>query len=774
PGSPAPYPSHWEADIIARDGEMFHIRPVRPSDAGGLQALHLAQSEGSRIFRFFAPRGELSDAELARFTEVDHVSRVALVVTDSSREEELLAFGTYDAVDSGSAEVAFYVADSAHGRGLGSILLDHLAAAAWERGLHRFEADVLPTNARMLAVFRDAGYTLASQFDDGVITVSFDIAPTEESRRVLAAREQHSESLSMAGVLAPARVVGVGGGALLPRGIEAWDGSPLPPLTLALIDDDVPALRRHLASLGAAGAHAAVVLTRVDEAGAWYRELLRTARDADVRLVGPSSLGVVTVGGANLTAEPGLQGGGEISVVAHRRRSFSEIADRFVAAGVPLRSFVAAGNRLDVSGNDAMQWWISDPGTKVAAIALDSIGNPRKFARISRELARRMPVVCHIGSTTGQLAPPSHPVRTSALPRGVLSGMLRQSGVIEAESRADLVDLARLAVSGRPSGVALVATTESGWDAGRQALRTATLPFSNNKSGYDPYSLPKATYCSGEVVIVVDQPLAGEVRHGSAAEVAAGYGGGVIAVVRHPAPVRLEGTSAVVTDDLGRAVRLAKALIAGPTEDSAADAYRADHGAARAVLARAEAAEFGPQEVDALLAAYGLELEAETGPGRGETDGWEDLVIEGTEDPLYGPVIGFHHAGDAEWFGDVAYRIAPLTQQDVEGLVGEPRSSVRLESMDLAPLHGVIARIAQLKDDLPEVARIRGRVRARDGEVRLIAAEVHRAGAGRLDTRGRAMPGGDFQWDAPSALDPSAPDAGGPDPAAPDAPGAAE
>ncbi|HHW82247.1 MAG TPA: GNAT family N-acetyltransferase, partial [Actinomycetales bacterium] len=462
PGRPAPdYPSHWEADIIGRDGEMFHIRPVRPTDAPAIQDLHLAQSESSRIFRFFAPRAELSEKELEQFTSVDHATRVALVVTDSSREEAVLALGTYDAVDATTAEVAFYVADTAHGRGLGSILLDHLAAAAWERGLHRFEADVLPTNHRMLAVFRDAGYTISSQFDDGVITVSFDLAPTEESRRVLAAREQHSEALSMAGVLAPAHVVTVGSGPSLPRGLPAWDGEPLPPLTLALLDDDAPTLRRHLASLGAAGAHAAVILTRVDEAGAWYRELLRTARDSDVRLVGPSSLGVLTSDGTNLTCEPALAGGGVISVVTHRRRSFTELADRFGAAGVALRTFIATGNRLDVSGNDAMQWWITDPGTAVAAVALDSIGNPRKFARVSRHLAQRMPVVCHIGSTTGQLAPPGHAVRTSELPRGVLSGMLRQSGVIEAASRRDLVDLARLAVHGRPTRVSLVATTPS-------------------------------------------------------------------------------------------------------------------------------------------------------------------------------------------------------------------------------------------------------------------------------------------------------------------------
>ena len=108
PTRPA-YPRHWEADIVARDGATMHVRPILPADAPGLQALHLAQSERSRFFRFFGHRGALTEAELERFTHVDHRDRVALVVTDRDGGP-LLAFGCYDAVDARTAEVAFYVA----------------------------------------------------------------------------------------------------------------------------------------------------------------------------------------------------------------------------------------------------------------------------------------------------------------------------------------------------------------------------------------------------------------------------------------------------------------------------------------------------------------------------------------------------------------------------------------------------------------------------------------------------------------------------------------
>ena len=210
PTRPA-YPRHWEADIVARDGATMHVRPILPADAPGLQALHLAQSERSRFFRFFGHRGALTEAELERFTHVDHRDRVALVVTDRDGGP-LLAFGCYDAVDARTAEVAFYVADSQQGRGLGSVLLDHLAAAGRERGFTRLVADVLPTNAKMLAVFREAGYTVDSGFEDGVVEVSVDLATTDKSWRVMTAREQFSESRSMRVLMDPGRILPVGAG----------------------------------------------------------------------------------------------------------------------------------------------------------------------------------------------------------------------------------------------------------------------------------------------------------------------------------------------------------------------------------------------------------------------------------------------------------------------------------------------------------------------------------------------------------------------------------
>src|SRR4029453_6180709 len=118
--------------------------------------MHARLSPETIRFRFFAPHPRLSPAEVERFTRVDHVDRVALVAVLG---DDMLAGGRYDRIPGTDlAEVAFVVDDAHQGRGLGSVLLEHLAAIAAERGVRRFEADVLTDNVRMVRVFVDAGY----------------------------------------------------------------------------------------------------------------------------------------------------------------------------------------------------------------------------------------------------------------------------------------------------------------------------------------------------------------------------------------------------------------------------------------------------------------------------------------------------------------------------------------------------------------------------------------------------------------------------------------
>ncbi|MGH9301583.1 MAG: GNAT family N-acetyltransferase, partial [Acidimicrobiales bacterium] len=204
------YPARWEADVVLTDGGTVHVRPVTPDDAPLIDALHQRLSAETVYLRFFSPLPRLSPALLRRFTEVDYKDRMALVALLGP---SIVAVARYDRVPGGDeAEVAFLVDDAHQGRGLGTIMLEHLVGAAKHGGIRRFVADTLPNNRRMLGVFRDAGFTAERSFADGVVRVSFDIEPTVASVAAMHDRERQSTARSVARLLAPRSIAVIGAG----------------------------------------------------------------------------------------------------------------------------------------------------------------------------------------------------------------------------------------------------------------------------------------------------------------------------------------------------------------------------------------------------------------------------------------------------------------------------------------------------------------------------------------------------------------------------------
>src|SRR5690625_2129194 len=461
----------------------MHIRPIRPDDDVALQAMHQRQSPQSQYFRFFAPMDRLSAGDLHRFTHVDHQDRVALVLT---RGSDILAVGRFDRLedDPTVAEVAFYVSDAEHGRGLGSVLLEHLAAAGRERGVARFTAEVLPANSRMIRVFRDAGYDVSQVLEDGILQVNFQIEETGRSWAVMAEREQHAESRSMRALLAARSVVviGLGGpeqvyaertaaairagtftGALHLVSLEE-DPTALASLDqlaasvdeqdrpeLAVVAGEASAVIDIVPRLAELGVHALVVLSggfaEQDAAGRRRQaELLQRTRAAGMRLLGPASYGLVATGPAGrLDAVPraGIGRGG-LGLFCQSAASGGALLAAAARRGVGVRSFVSAGNRADISGNDTLQAWQDDPEIRAAVVNLESIGNARKFSRIARRLSARTPLVTVVSGQTGQQVPPGHTVRTSREPHRVLAQMLDQAGVIRARGTHEMLDLVQL------------------------------------------------------------------------------------------------------------------------------------------------------------------------------------------------------------------------------------------------------------------------------------------------------------------------------------------
>src|SRR4051794_39124058 len=204
----ASYPRRWEADVVLAAGGPMLVRPIRPDDADRMVRFHERQSPESIYFRFFSPRPRLTPADLARFTTVDYVDRMAFVGIIG---DELVGVARYDRHRARSdAEVAFFIDDEHHGRGMATVLLEYLAVAAREVGISGFTASVLPQNRKMLHVFTQAGFSARSHFEDGVIEVELGIEPTPEVLAAIEFRAATAEARSVSRLLKPTSIAVVG------------------------------------------------------------------------------------------------------------------------------------------------------------------------------------------------------------------------------------------------------------------------------------------------------------------------------------------------------------------------------------------------------------------------------------------------------------------------------------------------------------------------------------------------------------------------------------
>ena len=479
---PAGYPTEWEADVVLRDGSVAHLRPITPNDVEAVHRFHAGQSDESIYMRFFAPLRKLSDRDVTRFTNVDYRDRVALVATVRG---DIIGIGRYDRITPTSAEVAFNISDSFQGRGIGSVLLEHLAVIAWEAGVQEFTAEVLPQNRKMISVFADAGYEVARRFEDGVVSLSFRIQPTERSEAVRLSREHRAESVSMHSVLFPDSIAVVGAsrrtdsighhilaniqaagfnGAVHAVNREAMEVLGLPAharvseipheVDLAVVAVPADEVLEVVADCAEAGVKTLLVVSAgFAEAGPdgedLQRELLATARSAGMRVLGPNSFGVINNHPSvrlNASLAPELPPPGRLGLFAQSGALGIAVLASAARRGLGISVFASAGNRVDVSGNDFMQYWIDDEDTDAVGLYLESMGNPRKFSRIARRLATTKPVIVVKSGVSTYGVPPGHRARTTRVRPEAFDSMLRQAGVIRVENVHQMFDVAQLVV----------------------------------------------------------------------------------------------------------------------------------------------------------------------------------------------------------------------------------------------------------------------------------------------------------------------------------------
>jgi acyl-CoA synthetase (NDP forming)/GNAT superfamily N-acetyltransferase len=466
------------ADVLLSDGSTAHLRPIRPDDAPAIVDLHSRLSDRTRYLRYFSPYPRIPERDLERFVNVDHVGREAFVIVSGPR---IMAVGRYERLgpDSPDAEVAFVVEDAHQGRGIGSVLLEHLADAARANGVSRFVAEVLPQNGGMLRVFSDFGYQVQRRYEDGVVHLSFPIAPTDRSREVQESREQRTEAKSIARLLSP-RGVAVYGASASGQGIGAavlghlrdggYPGAIVPvhrsadrvagltayqsaadarvAVDLALIAVPPDGVSEAVLDAAAAGAGGLVVVSAgFAEAGpegaAAQRALIETAHGAGLRVVGPNCLGVANTDPAvrlNATLAPSLPAAGRVGFFSQSGALGVALLAEADRRGLGLSTFVSAGNRADVSGNDLLQYWQDDPHTDAVLLYLETFGNPRKFARLARRMSRTKPVVAVASASR----PPGLAGDLPGPDANTVTALFARSGVIRVDTVAELFDVGLL------------------------------------------------------------------------------------------------------------------------------------------------------------------------------------------------------------------------------------------------------------------------------------------------------------------------------------------
>lgn len=486
----ADYPPSWEADVVVADGGTLHLRPLTPGDAEALVALHAGLSVRTRYLRYFSTYPRIPQRDLIRFTHLDHVDRVALAAWLG---REIVAVGRFDRLPSADpatrghrAEIAFVVADAHQGRGIGSVLLEHLAEIARELGITRFEALVLAENTTMMRVFLDAGYQPSRHLDGNEVSLEFDITATELTEKVIRERELRADSSSVRRLLYPRSVAVIGASAdptkighLVVRNLQrSGFTGPIYPVNpaarsisstlaypsiaeipgevdLAVLAIPAAEVDEVVRQCGARGVRGLVVMSagfgesgsgeaRADGARA-QRELVSQARAHGMRVVGPNCLGLINTDPAvalNASLAPVAPLPGRAGFFCQSGALGIAVLGEAARRGLGVSSFVSAGNRADVSGNDLLQYWEADPATEIALLYLESFGNPRKFARIARRFARHKPIVAVKSGRGSMVTGLQH--TSVEVPEASVQALFEASGVIRTETLAELFDVALL------------------------------------------------------------------------------------------------------------------------------------------------------------------------------------------------------------------------------------------------------------------------------------------------------------------------------------------
>jgi acyl-CoA synthetase (NDP forming) len=688
---------------------------------------------------------------------------------------------------SGRAEVAFLVHDDFQGRGISTLLLERLAGIAAANGFLGFEAEVLSENQAMINVFRDSGFEVVQAFGgSGVVHVRFPVGGPASLRERVELRDRVAAANSLLPFFRPRSVAVIGAsrdpaaiGSLVFRailrgnfagtvypvnrqatsvhGVRAFpsvrDLPEAPDLAIVAVPAEgvLDVAREALA----AGSRALLVLTsgfaEAGEEGAGRQvALVDLVRSHGARLIGPNCLGLMNTDPEvrlNASLAPETAPRGRIGFFSHSAALGIVILEYAAERGLGFSTFVSAGNRADVSGNDLLQFWEEDPSTDIALLYLETFGNARRFARIARRLSPVKPVLCVKGarSRAGRDVARAHIAAGESDANPAQSDtnadvLFRQAGIVRADTIEEMFDLAvllanqplplgnRVGIVGNSGGVlticadaceaeGLAVVGPAVADLGPMAAVAVYEKAVEEAAARDDVDALVAIYacvgdCDPEIVgrAIRRGVLRAERRSGvakpallclmgAAGAVAFGGEGEGEAPWRHVFPSYRFPESAARA--LGRAAQYA-AFRRRPA-GRILEFDDIDPAGARAAVAEALAGAEGPRtlegdEAGAILREFRLAADGGV-PIEGEP-----AVLAVSSDPTFGPLLRI-----ARGSGEPVVRITPLTDNDIREA---------LEAAELAAVSGaeeLLGRVSRMIEELPWLSGMRGEVRRGTG-----------------------------------------------------------
>jgi acyl-CoA synthetase (NDP forming)/RimJ/RimL family protein N-acetyltransferase len=488
-------------DVLLRDGSTLRLQVPTPADFEQIKEFYDGLSAESRYMRFHG-YGR-TDVVARAAAEGGGVDRVTLIARYRGR---VVAVAGFDGLrEPGAAEVAFAVADDFHGRGAGTRMLEQLAEIAADRGISRFDAEVMFGNQAMLGVFEGAGFAVRRRGSFTELTVSLEITPSEAVLGRIDERDHFAAVASLRSLLAPSSIAVVGaaatpgnvGRAVLANIVSGGYRGVVTPVTraggvvcsmraarslaelqvaaeLVIITVGGDEMLEFAAEAAANGAKALLVLPAgLEDDGVasleQHERLLEIVRGSGLRIVGPSSVGVINTApevSLNATFSGAKVRAGGLAIGAQAVAPGIGLLGHAEARQMGVSILVSVGGRADVSTNDLLEWCDADDQTAVVMLYVESFGNPERFIRVAQRVSRRKPILVIKGRRSAERARSQARSHTVAALRGdaVIDAVLQQAGVLRFHSSEELFHVAQLFESQPlPSGrrIAIVSNSAS-------------------------------------------------------------------------------------------------------------------------------------------------------------------------------------------------------------------------------------------------------------------------------------------------------------------------